>query len=75
MPTTYPVTSSFRQCASCEHWAAPRTIKTGLWRSKIEVPDADLNGECMNDASLFRHQRPPASSGCSNWGQWSALKP
>ena len=74
MTKLFSLSYVFNQCATCAHWGAERRIKVGWMGKKVEVADAETCGECLNEASLFRHQLPRGSSGCSTWEKWSALE-
>jgi hypothetical protein len=72
MTVSYSPTNVFNQCATCESWAAPRTVRSGIFRRTVEVGD-DVEGECLNGDSVFTRHQQPAGSGCSKWVQWNKI--
>jgi hypothetical protein len=72
MTASYSATNVFNQCATCNFWGAPRTVRNGFFRMTVEV-EGDIVGECLNGDSLFSRHRQPGTSGCSKWVKWSEL--
>lgn len=72
MTLTYSPTNVFNQCATCEFWGGPREMLNGYFRKAVKV-DGDIDGECVNDDSVFSRHQQPAGSGCSRWLKWSAF--
>jgi len=67
-PQTLP--SSFKNCATCEHWNGPRKATT--FRDRVEFASNEDKGECVGGA--FDRSQMTARTSCNKWEKWRLLK-
>lgn len=70
MPYQFPHT--FKSCATCQHWGGNREAES--YGNRLIVDSQTAKGKCQFERGPWRNQAKQASSNCSEWERWGALR-